>query len=156
MSLSLFLLCIIPCRVLPVSAQRSFRDGAFRAVSDGGVAVAAGVSAVSRPRLAARFLSVGMRKENHRYGEHPRQVLYAPVLQPKKYLESMPLFWLKCRQKKVAAISSQGAVPRPRLGCFSASPSAEVCRFQTSYSIAGCVQHHPTHLHNYLGDLCHL
>ncbi|CAM9496361.1 unnamed protein product [Ectocarpus fasciculatus] len=62
-------------RVLPVSAQRSFRDGAFRSVSDGGVAVAAGVSAVLRPGLAARFLSVGRRREDHRYGGHPRQVI---------------------------------------------------------------------------------
>ncbi|CAM9204143.1 unnamed protein product [Ectocarpus sp. 12 AP-2014] len=62
-------------RVLPVSAQRSFRDGAFRAVSDGGVAVAAGVSAVFRPGLAARFLSAGRRREDHRYGGHSRQVI---------------------------------------------------------------------------------
>ncbi|CAM9169542.1 unnamed protein product [Ectocarpus sp. 4 AP-2014] len=62
-------------RVLPVSAQRSFRDGAFRAVSDGGVAVAAGVSAVFRPGLAARFLSAGRRREDHKYGGHPRQVI---------------------------------------------------------------------------------
>lgn len=61
-------------RVLPISAQRSFRDGAFRAVSDYGVAVAAGVSAVFQPRLAARFLAVGRQREDYRYGAHPRQV----------------------------------------------------------------------------------
>lgn len=61
-------------RVLPTSAQRSFRDGAFRAVSDYGVAVGAGVSAVFRPGLAARFLAVGRQREDYRYGSHPRQV----------------------------------------------------------------------------------
>lgn len=65
---------LILVRVLPISAQRSFRDGAFRTVSDYGVAVGAGVSAVLRPRLAARFLSVGRQREDYRYGPHPRQV----------------------------------------------------------------------------------
>lgn len=61
-------------RVLPLSLQRSFRDGAFRTVADGGVVVTAGVTAILRPSLAARFLTVSRRKEEHRYGPHPRQV----------------------------------------------------------------------------------
>ncbi|CAM9943239.1 unnamed protein product, partial [Hapterophycus canaliculatus] len=67
-------------RILPISAQRAFRDGAFRGVADGGVVVTAGISAVFRPRLAARFLALGRRREDHRYGEHPRQVI--EVVQP--------------------------------------------------------------------------
>lgn len=62
-------------RVLPVSWQRSIRDGAFRKVADGGVIVTAGVTAVLKPRLAARFVTVSRQKENHRYGAHPRQVV---------------------------------------------------------------------------------
>ena len=62
-------------RVLPVSWQRSIRDGAFRKVADGGVMVTAGVTAVLKPRLAARFVTVSRQKEDHRYGPHPRQVM---------------------------------------------------------------------------------
>lgn len=58
-----------------MSTQRSLRDGAFRTIADGGVVVTAGLAAVFRPRLAARFLSVGRRREDHRYGAHPRQVI---------------------------------------------------------------------------------
>lgn len=66
------------CRILPISAQRAFRDGAFRGVADGGVLVTAGVSAIFHPRLAARFLALSRRRENHRYGVHPRQVNTIP------------------------------------------------------------------------------
>eukprot|EP00752_Nemacystus_decipiens_P010065 g8969.t1 len=62
-------------RFLPISAQRSFRDGAFRTFSDYGVAVGAGVSAVFRPKLASRFLAVGRQREDYRYGPHPRQII---------------------------------------------------------------------------------
>eukprot|EP00903_Cladosiphon_okamuranus_P014866 g13765.t1 len=74
-------------RVLPIWAQRSFRDSAFRAVSDYGVAVGAGFSAVFRPRHAARFLAVGREREDYRYGPHPRQIL--EVVQPSPTGESV-------------------------------------------------------------------
>lgn len=60
--------------------QRGFRDGAFRQVVDGGVTLTAGVTAVGNPNLAARFLSVSKKIENHRYGLHPRQVQKTIVL----------------------------------------------------------------------------
>lgn len=62
-------------RVLPLSWQRVFRDGgAFRVVADGGVILTAGVTAVLKPRLAARFVAVSLQKRKYRYGPHPRQV----------------------------------------------------------------------------------
>ncbi|CAM9266415.1 unnamed protein product [Scytosiphon promiscuus] len=67
-------------RILPISAQRAFRDGAFRGVADGGVVITAGISAVFHPRLAARFVALSRRREDHKYGQHPRQVL--EVVQP--------------------------------------------------------------------------
>lgn len=62
-------------RVLPLSWQRGFRDGgAFRSLADGGVVLTAGVMAVLKPRVAARFVAVSLQKKDHRYGPHPRQV----------------------------------------------------------------------------------
>eukprot|EP00904_Undaria_pinnatifida_P006577 jgi/Undpi1/3049/HiC_scaffold_15.g06425.m1 len=66
---------LLDVTVVPLSTQRSFRDGCFQVVADVGVMFTAGLAAVMRPRLAARFLAIGRQREDHRYGAHPRQVI---------------------------------------------------------------------------------